>query len=52
MKNDTLDHLISFRVSAEEKKEIDRLSEKEERKLADMARRIFRVGLRAMARAK
>lgn len=44
--------MLSFRVSDAEKDAVERLAAKEERKLADMVRRLFRLGLKSLERRK
>ena len=45
MKIDRLDVMLSFRATTSEHKQIKEIAEQEERRLADVIRRIFRRGL-------
>ena len=48
----TLSKTITFRITKDEDDRVNRLAVKADRKVADMIRRLFRLGLKAAERAK
>ena len=47
-----LEKTITFRISVEDQRQLEAMSAREERKLADVARRLFRRGLALESKGK